>query len=130
MTTMHSSDARAAYQSNSIATAAPAQLLVMLFDRLVLDVERGVRAQMASDWQEANNHLQHAQAIVTHLQSTLDTEGWTGGPELMALYAYVQRRLIQANVRRDQRAGRECVALTRHLRDTWKRAAELAAARQ
>ena len=126
MSTMHS-DARSAYQSNSVATASPARLLVMLFDRLVLDVERGVRAQMASDWQEANNQLQHAQAIVTHLQSTLDPEGWTGGPELMALYGYVQRRLIQANVRRDQRAGRECVALTRHLRDTWTRAAELAA---
>jgi len=126
MTTMHN-DARAAYRSNSIATATPAQLLVMLVDRLVLDVERGVRAQMTSDWQEANNQLQHAQAIITQLQSTLDTEGWTGGHELMALYVYIQQRLIQANVRRDQRAGRECVALTRHLRDTWKRAAELAA---
>lgn len=125
--TITQQDARAAYRGNAVGTATPAQLLVMLMDRLVLDAERGLRALMAQDNAEANTQLQHAQAIVSHLQSSLDTEGWTGGHELMALYGYVQRRLLQANVRKDQRAGREVVALTRHLRDTWTRAAELAA---
>lgn len=125
--TITQQDARSAYQSTTAATATPGQLLVMLMERLVLDTERGLRALMAQDSAEANTQLQHAQAIVSHLQSSLDTEGWTGGRELMALYGYLQRRLLQANVRKDQRAGREVVALSRHLRDTWKRAAELAA---
>jgi len=126
MTTMQS-NARAAYTQNAVGTASPATLLVMLFDRLVLDCERGLRALLGRDHAEANTQYIHAQAIVSHLQGTLDPEGWTGGPELMALYGYLQRRLIQANVSHEQRAGREVVALSRHLRDTWKRAAELVA---
>lgn len=126
MTTLHA-EARSAYQGNTVATASPAKLLVMLFDRLVLDTERGLRALAAGDNIEAHNQLTHAQAIVTHLRASLDPEGWRGGPELMALYGYLQRRLVHANVRHDQRAGREVVGLSRHLRDTWKRAAELAA---
>lgn len=126
MTTLQS-NARSAYTGNTVATASPAKLLVMLFDRLVLDTERGLRALMAGDRAESHRQLVHAQAIVSHLQGTLDTEGWTGGHELMALYDYLQRRLVQANVRKDQRAGREVVALSRHLRDTWTRAAQLAA---
>lgn len=125
--TITQQDARSAYRGNSVGTATPAQLLVMLFDRLVLDAERGLRALQAGDTGETHTQLLHAQAIVTELQATLDVEGWTGGRELMSLYAYLQRRMIQANVRRDVRAGREVVHLTRHLRDTWKRAAELAA---
>lgn len=125
MTTMQN-NARSAYTQNAVGTASPGTLLVMLFDRLVLDCERGLRATMSSKHVEANNQYVHAQSIVSHLQGSLDTEGWTGGRELMALYAYLQRRLIQANVRHDAKAGREVVALTRHLRDTWKRAAQLA----
>ncbi|WGL51903.1 flagellar export chaperone FliS [Nocardioides sp. BP30] len=124
MTSMQS-NARSAYTQNAVGTASPSTLLVMLFDRLVLDCERGLRATMARDNLEANKQYVHAQSIVSHLQGSLDPEGWSGGRELMALYAYLQRRLIQANVRHDVKVGREVVALTRHLRDTWKRAAQL-----
>lgn len=126
MTTMQSA-ALAAYQGNAIGTATPGQLLVMLVDRMVLDVERGLHAQMSADWQGANRELQHAQAIATQLQVSLDPEGWTGGPELMALYGYIQRRLVDANVHRDQIATEECLTLCRELADTWRTAALLAA---
>jgi flagellar secretion chaperone FliS len=126
MTSMHD-DVRSAYTSNSVGTASPAQLLVMLYDRLVLDVERALRAQMKSDADAANTQLLHAQAIITELQVSLDPEGWKGGPELLALYHYLQRRLIQANVRHDQRATKEVLVHCRGLRDTWKRAALIAA---
>lgn len=121
-------DARATYQSNTVATASPHQLLVMLFERLVLDCERGLRALMKSDHQGANTQLQHAQAIVTELQSTLEVDGMPAGRELMALYAYLQRRLIVANVQHHQRAAKEALLLARDLCDTWRTAARMAAA--
>lgn len=121
-------EARSAYRSNSVATASPSQLLVMLFERLVLDCERGLRALIKSDHQDANTHLQHAQAIVTELQSTLVVDGMPAGRELMSLYGFLQRRLIQANVQHHQRAGRDALVLARELCDTWRTAAQLAAA--
>ncbi|MDH2414643.1 flagellar export chaperone FliS [Nocardioides sp. CER19] len=121
-------DIRSAYTSNAVATAGPAQLLVMLLDRLVLDAERGQTALAASNAEEANRQLQHAQAIVTELQSTLEVDGMPAGRELLALYDYLQRQLIKANVARDQVAAAEAVKLSRELRDTWRQAALLAAA--
>jgi flagellar secretion chaperone FliS len=121
-------DLRSAYQSNSVATASPSRLLVMLFERLVLDAERGQAAIAAGDREEANRQLQHAQAIVTELQSTLEVDGMPAGRELMALYDYLQRRFIQANVAQDAVAAAECVRLSTDLCDTWREAALRAAA--
>jgi flagellar secretion chaperone FliS len=121
-------DIRSAYQTNAVATAGPAQLLVMLLDRLVLDAERGQAALAAGQPDETNRQLQHAQAIVTELQSTLEVDGMPAGKELLALYDYLQRQLIKANVSRDQAAAAEAVKLSRDLCDTWRQAALLAAA--
>lgn len=125
MTTLQ--NARTAYAKSNVRTASPEQLLLMLWDRLVLDVERAVRAQMKGAHAEAAPQLIHAQSIITEFQATLDPEGWAGGHELMALYGYLQRRLIQANVRKDQRAAKEVLAHCRALRDTWRKAAAIAA---
>ena len=107
--TITQNDARNAYRGGAIGTATPAQLLVMLFERLALDAERGLRALQQGNNIETNTQLVHAQAIVTELQSTLEVEGMPAGRELMALYGYLQRRMIQANVRHDVRALTECI---------------------
>lgn len=119
--------ARTAYQGNSVATATPQKLLVMLFERLVLDCERGFRAVVAADRETAHEQLVHAQAIVTELQSSLEVDGMPAGRELLALYGYLQRRLIQANVEASVGAAKEAVILARQLCDTWRQAAMLAA---
>lgn len=124
---MQGSAARTAYVGNAIATASPARLLVMLCDRLVLDVERAARAQVDGDRVETHNQLVHAQAIVTELRSSLRPEGWRGGAELASLYAYLDRRLVEANTHNDRRATAEALGLCRSIRDTWREAAMLAA---
>lgn len=118
---------RATYQAASVSTASPARLLVMLLERLVLDAERGAAALTAGEHDEANRQLQHAQAIVTELQSTLEADRMPAGQELLALYDYLQRRLVTANVSHDQVAAAEAVTLCRDLCDTWRQAALLAA---
>ncbi|GAB4010158.1 flagellar export chaperone FliS [Nocardioides ultimimeridianus] len=114
--------ARTAYQGNSVATATPARLLVMLFERLVLDCERGLRALIAQDIEAAHVQLVHAQAIVTELQSSLVVEGMPAGRELMALYGFLQRRLIQANVTHQPTAAKDALIVARDLCETWKAA--------
>jgi len=126
MTTM-TGKARNAYLAQSVLTASPERLLLMLLDRLVLDAEQGLRAQMRGDRAEVNTQLQHAQRIVTELITSLDLDGMPAGQELVALYQYLNRRFIEANVRNDQAAAREAVMLSRRLRDIWHRAAAIAA---
>ncbi|MBO9521603.1 MAG: flagellar export chaperone FliS [Nocardioidaceae bacterium] len=118
--------ARAAYLDASIATASPARLLVMLLERLVLDVQRGLDA-LLDDPAEAHRQLTHAQDIVLELQGSLRAEELNGGHQLAALYGYLHRRLVQANVRKDQEVAAECLTLAGQLRDIWRDAALAAA---
>ena len=78
------SDPRAAYMDASVATATPARLLVMLYERLVLDVRKGMAAQQHGDHAEAHTQLLHAQDIVLELRATLVVDAWEGGPGLAA----------------------------------------------
>lgn len=119
--------ARNAYLAQSVRTASKERLLLMLLDRLVLDVEQALRAQMRSDNAAANTELQHAQRCVNELITSLDLDGMPAGRELVALYDYLRRRLIQANVTHDQTPTKEALVLSRRLRDMWYQAAQIAA---
>ena len=117
------------YRDDAVLSASPERLLTMLYDRLLMDIERGERAQRAGDWVEANARLLHAQAIVAELTSSL-TDAWEGSADLRALYAFLTRTLIEANTGRDPERARACHELAAPLRDAWHAAADsLAAAR-
>ena len=124
---MNSLTAHAAYQSNSVATASPARLLVMLVERLVLDVERGLGAQQLGDWEGAHRNLVHAQDIVLELESSLQVDKMKGGAELAALYAYLRNQLVLANIRRDASVTTDALDLAHQICDTWREAAMTAA---
>lgn len=120
-------NARAAYLGASIATASPARLLVMLYERLVLDVQRGLEAQRRGDLEETHNQLTHAQEIVMELQASLKADQFKGGYDLSALYAFLHRRLVLANIRKDVAITDECLTLVTDLCETWRQAALAAA---
>ncbi|WP_228943325.1 flagellar export chaperone FliS [Nocardioides sp. Leaf374] len=120
-------NARSTYMDASIATASPARLLVMLYERLVLDVTRGLDAQRAGDVQTAHQQLLHAQDIVLELRSSLRTEEWDGGPGLASIYDFLHTQLVRANVSKDSSVTESCLALVTDLCQTWRAAALQAA---
>ena len=112
-----------AYLDASVATASPARLLVMLCDRLVLDLTRGLEAQRTGDVQGAHRELLHAQEIVLELRASLRTDDWEGGPGLASLYDYLHLELVRANVTKDSRLTEGCLGLVTDLAATWREAA-------
>jgi flagellar secretion chaperone FliS len=120
---MSAASLRARYLGNSIATASPHQLLVMLYDRLALDLERAHTAMAAGDRENASDQLQHAQEIVLELQASLRVDIWDGGPRLNALYAWLLSELIRANLKGDLRRIADCRKIVEPLRDAWTEAA-------
>lgn len=114
------------YRDDAVLSAPPERLLTMLYDRLLLDIERGEAAQRTGDWQEASAQLVHAQAIVAELTSSLK-DTWEGSAGLRGLYAFLSRTLIDANVRRDPEPVRACRDLVAPLRDAWHSAADAVA---
>jgi len=115
--------ARALYNRDAVLSASPERLLTMLYDRLLLDLQRAETAQAGEAWEAASPHLMHAQEIVAQLMSSLKPELWDGGPSLLALYQFVTKSLIGANAYRDIERTRECIALLEPLRTAWHEAA-------
>ncbi|MEV4636043.1 flagellar export chaperone FliS [Actinoplanes sp. NPDC049548] len=119
---------RERYLADATATASPAKLLLMLFDRLILDLTRGEETLRAGNRPEANGHLKHAQDIITELHVTLDVDAWEGAKGLAALYTFAQTELVMANVRGDIEKVTDIRELMEPLRDTWREAAMAVAA--
>ena len=116
-------DPRAAYMDASVATASPARLLVMLYERLVLDVRKALAAQQKADHAEAHTQLVHAQDIVLELRASLDVEAWEGGPGLASIYDFLHLQLVRANINRDAGATEGCLKLVEDPCATWREAA-------
>jgi flagellar protein FliS len=114
---------RARYLGDTVATASPQQLLVMLYDRLALDLERAESALLVADREAASTQLQHAQEIVFELQGSLKIDVWEGGPRLASLYSWLISELVQANVKGDLRRVGDCRKIVEPLRDAWREAA-------
>lgn len=115
--------ARNAYLANSVKTASPARLLVMLCDRMVLDVQRGLDALVAGNRAEAGIQLLHAQEIVLELRASLDHDAWKGADQLDALYEWMFAQLVKANTQQDVAACEHVLGLAQELAATWRQAA-------
>lgn len=116
------------YLRDSINTASPAKLLIMLYDRLILDLAKGEEALRSGEREVANERITHAQEIVLELRTSLDMEAWSGAQGMASLYGWLLTELIGANIARDADRVAACRALVEPLREAWNEAATAAVA--
>jgi flagellar secretion chaperone FliS len=114
---------KARYLADVVATASPARLVVMLYDRLLLDIVQGREALQAGSTVDADRHLRHAQAVVLELRGSLAVDKWDGAPRLASIYGWLLKELVLANVNKDAAKAEECRQLVEPLRDAWYGAA-------
>jgi flagellar protein FliS len=115
-------------REESLATATPERMVVLLYDRLVVDIERAQAALEREAREEAGEALTHAQRIVDELRFSLDASAWDGAAGLASLYDYLAVTLVRANVSGNPDLVRACREVAAPLRDTWHEAALEAAA--
>lgn len=114
-----------AYQAQSILTASPGQLVLLMYDGALrfMAQARVAFATPADDprrIQNINTALLRAQAIITELRANLDMNaGGEIATNLDRLYDYYLRRLHEANLRKDEAPVAEVEGLVRTLRDGW-----------
>jgi flagellar protein FliS len=115
------------FVDDGVAAMSPARLLVALYERLALDIDRATDALVAApptgeQLYEAHERLTHAQRIVEELQLALDPQAWDGAQALAGLYEYIHARLVAANLTKDPAALGECRDLVAPLLDAWQEA--------
>ena len=112
------------YKAQSVQTASPGKLVLMLFDGCLRFTTAAKRAFNEEEFtkrnEDVNNNLIRAQNIVTELQSSLDMSvpGELPGT-LYRLYDYVMHQLQQANLKKEAEPIDEAEKVITELRDAW-----------
>ena len=112
------------YKAQSVQTASPGKLVLMLFDGYLRFTTAAVISFEETDLTKknegVNNNLIKAQNIVTELQSSLDMSvpGELPGT-LYRLYDYVLHQLQQANLQKKPEPIAEAEKVITELREAW-----------
>lgn len=113
------------YRANAILTASPGQLVLMLYDGALKAIAIAREAFETPDEtprriETINTQLLKAQAILFELQGGLNMEaGGEFAKTMHRLYDYHNRRLMEANLRKQVEPVIEVEKLVRELRDAW-----------
>jgi len=110
-----------AYFESSVLSADPIQLVQMLYGAAVDSVENARRHLHAGDIASRSREINKAYAILTELEQSLNREaGGSLAGNLVELYDYMQRRLLQANVEQSEPPLAEVSKMLSELREAWK----------
>lgn len=111
-----------AYLQTQIKTASKEQLLMMLFDGAIRFSHQAKTAIENREIEQASNFCIKVQNIVNELMSSLDRELISADlySNLMSLYSFVHKRMVQANIERDPSRIDEAVEILNRLRLVWK----------
>ena len=123
MSQMVSGYARA-YQAQSVLTASPGQLILMLYDGALRFLGHAKDAMESTDesprrMERINTNLLKAQDIIAELKASLNFEAGDHAQNLDRLYDYYLRRLFEANMKKSVAPVIEVESLLRQLRDGW-----------
>ncbi|TWT04482.1 flagellar export chaperone FliS [Planococcus sp. CPCC 101016] len=114
-----------AYQQNSVMTASPQELTLMLYNGSLKFIKMAKRAMADKHFEEKNTNIIKAQNIVQELRITLDLKIEMSAA-LAQMYEYMYSRLLDANMKNDLEALEEVETLMKDMRNTWKEAMALA----
>lgn len=114
----------AKYQQQSVMTATPGELTLMLYSGCIRFIKQGKKAIEENDIVAANNAIIKGQDIVVELMATLNDD-YEISKNLYSLYEYIYHRLIDANISKDIKILDEALEFMENLRDTWTEAIKM-----
>lgn len=112
------------YQQNSVMTASPQELTLMLYNGCLKFIRLAKKAMVEKKIEEKNTNIIKAQKVVQELQVTLNPDIEIS-KSMGQLYEYIYHQLMEANFKNDPNLLEEMEGYLVEFRDTWKQAMEL-----
>lgn len=119
LSNLQAQNAYNAYKQNSVTTASPGELTLMLYNGCLKFMHQAKKGILEKNIEVKNTNLIKAQNIIKELMSTLNMDLAVSN-EMMPLYDYMNRRLMEANIKSDPSIIDEVEGLVVEFRDTWK----------
>lgn len=115
----------AAYSTNKVTTATPAELTLMLYEGAIKFCNIAKVAMERNDMQSANLNMQKARNIIVELQTTLNFD-YPVAKDFDAIYTFIFERMVEANVSKNPAVVEEILVQLREIRDIWKQVMKVA----
>lgn len=107
------------YQNNSVNTATPGELTLMLYNGSLKFIKQAKKAIENGDHEKKNQMIQKTQDIIRELMVTLDREAAIT-KQIMPLYDFAYHALTQANIKNDLEQLDQAYTIMEDFRNTWK----------
>ena len=108
------------YRETEVLTATPGQLVVLLYDHLLVSLRRARAAMDSGDVDLQGDCLETGRNVLTELLVTLDRErGGEVAANLSALYSFLLGELVQVGVRGDRARLDRVTHMIGELRDAF-----------
>ena len=111
--------AYAQYNNSKVLTASPAELTLMLYEGAIKFCNMAIDAVEHGDIPKAHTNIVKVENIIDYLRKTLDMK-YPVAKHFERMYVYLDRRLVEANVRKDKETLEEINGHLREIRDTRK----------
>jgi len=111
-----------AYRETQIKTANQGKLIVMLYDGAIRNINLALEllAEKQRKLDRISNYIIKAQDIITELIVSLDFEkGGEIAKNLFALYVFMNRELLDANITKKNKPLEDVKMLLAELREAW-----------
>lgn len=112
------------YLEQKVMSAKPEELTLMLYEGAIKFLKQ---SKLFNDQKEVTKSHQtnlRAQAIIEELRATLDMSVEIS-KEFERLYIYMNERLVESNIHKDNEILDEVIGLLCEFRDAWKQAMKL-----
>lgn len=111
--------AYAQYNNSKVLTASPAELTLMLYDGAIKFCNIAELSIEKNDIPRAHENIRKVQNIIGYQHSTLDMK-YEVSKDFDNIYSYLERRLVEANVKKDKEILEEINTHLHSIRDNWK----------
>lgn len=112
------------YEKSKILTASPAELTLMLYEGAIKFANIAVMAIEKKDIEKAHINIVKVENIIAEFRSTLNHK-YPVAKDFDTVYEYIERRLLEANLKKDKEILEEVLGHLRTMRDTWKEVMKL-----
>lgn len=107
------------YNNEKIMMASPAELTLMLYEGAIKFCNIAIMGIEQKDIQKVHDNIIKVEKIIEYLRQTLDMK-YEVAQHFENIYVYLERRLVEANLKKDKDILEEICEHLRSVRDTWK----------
>ncbi|NFG23416.1 flagellar export chaperone FliS [Clostridium botulinum] len=111
-----------AYKTNSVNYASKDQLLLMLVDGAVKFAKIAKQAINDKNVKKAHENITKTEDIFTELRASLDTSAGEWAQNMFDVYGFINDKLFEANLKKDEKIMNEVIPLIEEIRDIWHEA--------